>query len=528
MSWENISEIIKNFIQNKLNEPINKENALNENQRRAIRMIWEASMRPRITRGRSQGSTTLFSFIRADPIHLIDSSNRQFSSYIIIGPPGTGKTTVIAYGALLYISNPRYRRSRPRVFLCTSSNYGADRIFEKILEILHDIGVNGWEIFIRRIVAQSVEEDDISESVRNHIIRPRPSMHEDPRDHRLQLDNCLIFVGTIYACNDLLELRPNIRSQTVIFDEASQLTPPEMYLSISRNESIRSFGLVGDDCQLPPIASLEPLTYSCIDYLRGLPLFDNSRIPRRNQITLNIQYRMHPAIRDISSKFAKRNVIIEDSESVRSRTHLLQDYQGFEGFDFKNFLDDIFNPQKTVVVIDTSYLGEISLDTRERSSRVNRLEIDIINGLSLLFKTGFPNYEINDDNFKIVAPYKPQARELRNITGLNANTVDAFQGQEAEVVFYSLTFAEPDVKSRFMQNRHRLLVGLSRAQKKLIIIGNQSAMDRSYFEYLRNNIFNYNYNENIPPNVRLGYDPVSHISITSNFYDFLLNIIDRR
>jgi len=513
LSWENISERIKNYIHEKLDEPLNRRNSLNNSQRDAIRMIWEASRFP-ISR-RNVQRTTLDAYIGRDPINQINPSHREFSSYIIIGPPGTGKTTVIAYGALLYVSDPRYRRSRhPRVFLCTSSNYGADRIFEKIIEILNNIDVYGWEIFIRRVIAQSVDENDISESVRSYLIRSRPPFNENPRDYQDQLRNCLIFVGTIYACNDLLRAVQPIRAQTIIFDEASQLTPPEMYLSISRNESIRSFGLVGDDCQLPPIASLEPLTYSCIDYLRGLPLFENSRIPRNKQITLNIQYRMHPAIRDISSRFANRNVIIEDSESVRSQTYLLQGYQGFEGFDFKNILDDIFNPQKTVVVIDTSNLGEISLDTKERSSRVNRLEIDIINGLSLLFKTGFPNYEINDDNFKIVAPYKPQTRELRSITGLNANTVDAFQGQEAEVVFYSLTFAEPDVKSRFMQNRHRLLVGLSRAHP--------------YFEYLRNNIFNYNYNENIPPNVRLGYDPVSHISITSNFYDFLLNIIDRR
>lgn len=526
MSWETISEGINNYIQEKLEEQSDVEYALNDSQRDAIRRIWAASTLPRRVNRTSPRSGTLDQFLDRDSFFIINPRTRQqFSSFIIIGPPGTGKTTVIAYGALIYISNPRYRASSPRVFLCTSSNFGADRIFEKLIEILDLIGIHGWEIYIRRIIAQSVAEEDISQTVRNHIIRPRPVINEDPRDHQEQLNNALIFVGTIYACNDLLKLQRPIKSQTVLFDEASQLTPPEMYLPISQNTSIRSFGLIGDDCQLPPIASLEPLTHSCIDYLRGLPSYENSRIPENNQIILNIQYRMHPAIRDISSRFAQRRILIRDSESVRDPSYLLQDYQGFEGKSFSEILENIFNPQKTVVVIDTSALGDISLDTRIRSSRINLREIEIIRGLSTLIQRAFPNFEINSNSLKIVTPYKPQARRLRAITGLNANTVDAFQGQEAQIVFYSLTFAEPDVKSRFMQNQHRILVGLSRAQKKLFIIGHREAMNHPNFNYLRQNIFNYNYTETREPNINLGYDPVSKISITNDFYNYLLDIV---
>jgi len=524
MVWQTIRERINNFITEKLNEPIDIDYALNENQRLAIRKIWTASTLPRIVRRKTSGNRSMDDFLEPDSFFMIEPPTRQqFSSYIIIGPPGTGKTTVIAYGALLYISNPQYRRGRPRIFLCTSSNYGADRIFEKLIEIIDLIGVQGWEIYIRRVIAQSVAEEEISQAVRNHVIKPRPNISEDPRDHQEQLDNAMILVGTIYACNDLLSPR-RASSQCVLFDEASQLTPPEMYLPISQNTSIRSFGLIGDDCQLPPIASLEPLTHSCIDYLRGLPSYENSRIPERNQITLSIQYRMHPAIRDISSRFARRTILIRDSESVRAPSHLLQNYQGFERQPHSKVLDEIFNPQKTVVVIDTSELGKSGLDTRIRGSRINLREIEIIRALSILIPRVFPDFEINNNSLKIVSPYKPQARRLRSITGLNANTVDAFQGQEAQLVFYSLTFAEPDVKSRFMQNQHRILVGLSRAQKKLIIIGHKEAMNHPNFNYLRQNIFNYEYLITREPNVNLGYDPVSHISINQDFYNYLSHL----
>lgn len=524
MSWDNISEIINNYMEEKLDESTDAENSLNNSQKQAIRRIWSASMFPR--RGRRIRQGPIDSFIDNDGFAYIiePATHQEYSSYIIIGPPGTGKTTVIGYGALYYATNPQYRtRGRPRVFLCTSSNYGADRIFEKLIELLNNMEIRGWEVFFRRILAQSVSEDDISESVRNHVIKPRPSMGEDPRTHQEQLRNTYIFVGTIYAIDDLLRSDINIKSQTVIFDEASQLSPPEMYLPIANNTSARSFGLIGDDCQLPPISSLDPLTRSCLDYMRGLPEYENSRIHR--QIILDIQYRMHPAIRDIASRFTRRPITIRDGPNVVLPSYLLQDYSGFEGHEFSNFLNDIFNPFKTVVIIDTSNLGDIGLDTRVGSSRINIPEIEIISGLTELLRTAYPNFEINRETLKIIAPYKPQARRIGRITGLNAATIDAFQGQEARIVFYSLTFADPDVRSRFAQNIHRIHVGLSRAQKKLIIIGNQQAMNQRYFEHLRHNIFNYNYDENVEPNIPLGYDPVSRVTINFNFYNYLQSIM---
>lgn len=530
VSWQ---ADVRNFIDEKLEEDVNLEGALNQSQRNAIKLIWNASLFPRQSRNRGS-RLGLDQFLDNFIYHpRILTSHQEYSGYIIIGPPGTGKTTVIAYGSLLYVVDLQYSRgSHPRVFLCTSTNYGADRICERIMDLMNnEIQAEGWENYIKRVVAQNKPEHEISENIRHLIVRPRASTREDPNEHYNRLSEVNIFIGTIFACKDLIDLRTNgqktpIYSQTIIYDEASQLTPPQMYLPISHNTSLRSFGAVGDYCQLPPITSLEPYRISCIDFLRGLEGYENSTIPNHREITLNVQYRMHPAIRDISNRFANRNVLIVDGPNVIQRNYILQNYDAtyMENQQYRTKLENIFHPEKTVVIIDTSELEVLSRDRRVRNSRINPSEVNIIGGITYLFNLIYPQFQMNNESVKLISPYKPQASELRRLTNLNSATVDAFQGQEADLVIYSLTFAESEIKSRFAQNIHRLHVALSRAMRKLIIIGNSREMNHPSFQELKENIFEYQYNPNIEPNIELGYVPVSQVSIDDELYFYLRNL----
>ena len=527
--WEYKRNEISRVVHNKLDERDPQKYPLNRAQRRAINWIWNASRFPERRNSTDHGSASIMDFITPERDNfqyiLNNQTHQEFSSGIIIGHHGTIKKTVSSYGSLLYVTDPQYRSNQEsmRVFLCTSTNYGANRIFQKIKEILDENHLRNWEVYFKRVIAQSLPEEDIPEDIRHCIIRSFPSNPNDLQIHRQQLERIRIFVGTVYACNDLLQYSRRVTCQSVIFDEASQLTPPQMYLPIAKNTAIRSFGLVGDNCQLPPISSLEPLTRSSIDYLLGLPRFNNSRIQRR--ITLDIQYRMHPAIRDISSRFAERGgEIIHDDESVVNESYLLSGFQDFDRkIPFDQDLNNIFHPRKTVVILDTSNLGDISLDSRRSRSRINQVEANIVSSLVTHLQSAYPDFLINNENLKLIAPYKSQAELIHRITGFNANTVDAFQGQEARVVFYSMTFAEPDITSRFAQNVHRIYVALSRAQKKLIVIGNRRALDQEYFHYLHQNIFDYEYNNTLEVNSDLGYDPVTKISIDPNFYEYLIN-----
>jgi len=76
---------------------------------------------------------------------------------------------------------------------------------------------------------------------------------------------------------------------------------------------------------------------------------------------------------------------------------------------------------------------------------------------------------LNLSDILVVAPYNAQASALaqRLPSGARVGTVDKFQGQEAPVVFYSMTTSTPEDAPRgieFLYSLNRLNVAISRAR----------------------------------------------------------------
>jgi superfamily I DNA and/or RNA helicase len=91
----------------------------------------------------------------------------------------------------------------------------------------------------------------------------------------------------------------------------------------------------------------------------------------------------------------------------------------------------------------------------------------------------------------VIAPYRAQRNRLsERLQGVEVGTVDAFQGREKDVIFFSATATTPR-SVRFVENRRRLNVALTRARMKLIVLANANApwagLMREYIEYTRQN-----------------------------------------
>ena len=61
------------------------------------------------------------------------------------------------------------------------------------------------------------------------------------------------------------------------------------------------------------------------------------------------------------------------------------------------------------------------------------------------------------------------------------NTIDGFQGQERDIVYISMTRSNPDSKIGFLSEIRRMNVAITRARKKLVIIGDSATLSQLPF-----------------------------------------------
>jgi len=82
----------------------------------------------------------------------------------------------------------------------------------------------------------------------------------------------------------------------------------------------------------------------------------------------------------------------------------------------------------------------------------------------------------------VVAPYNMQVRALLAVlpSGVEAGTVDKFQGREAPVVFFSMATSSGDDIPRgveFLFSRNRLNVAISRARALAVLVCSPRLLD---------------------------------------------------
>jgi superfamily I DNA and/or RNA helicase len=79
----------------------------------------------------------------------------------------------------------------------------------------------------------------------------------------------------------------------------------------------------------------------------------------------------------------------------------------------------------------------------------------------------------------IITPYSAQVRLLRELLRqpeIEIDSVDGFQGREKEAVIVSLVRSNPEGEIGFLEDIRRMNVALTRARRKLIVIGDSATI----------------------------------------------------
>jgi DNA replication ATP-dependent helicase Dna2 len=295
-----------------------------------------------------------------------------------------------------------------------------------------------------------------------------------------------------------------------LIDEAGQLTIPAILGAL---RFARRFILVGDEKQLPPLvldkaAGAQGLAVSLFDKLKQR---DEEALREKRQsvsacVPLRVQYRMHEIISQFASRTFYQDQLRAHYVVARRRLHLLNPPPGSAPV------------QPAVLQSIRVDLPMVFLDVRARASKsevkMSNAEARVVREvIAALLARG-----IGEDEIGVIAPYRAQVANLRRHllsddpaanwnalpfeTPLSIDTVDRFQGGERSVIIISFaTSTTPPADSQLREhltNAHRLNVALTRAQRKLILVGNVPALaEMELFRRLlaycqeRNTVFSY-------------------------------------
>jgi predicted DNA helicase len=252
----------------------------------------------------------------------------------------------------------------------------------------------------------------------------------------------------------------NLKFQTVIIDEAGQALEPACWIPILKAQKVV---LAGDHCQLPPTiksndAARQGLSTTLLEKL--VDLYPEA------VVLLEEQYRMNEQIMGFSSKIFYENRL-KANKAVAN--HLL------------------FDTDTPIAFIDTA---GCSFDEKlEGTSTTNPEEaLFLFRHLSLLVSQLKNHYK--SDNFPtiaIISPYKEQINLLQSalmqsvdlqdyLSKISVNTIDSFQGQERDIVYISMTRSNSEGSIGFLSDIRRMNVAMTRARKKLVIIGDSATL----------------------------------------------------
>ncbi|KQM69597.1 DNA helicase [Pedobacter sp. Leaf216] len=415
---------------------------------------------------------------------------------VVHGPPGTGKTTT-----LVHAIKSLAKHSNQKILVVAPSNTAVDLLTEKLaLAGLNVIRVGNPARVSEKLLAATLDHQMAdhpemktikalkkqANEYKNMAHKYKRSFGRAEREQRKALfdeahkigkevekteqyimDNLFtkaqIITATLVGANHYTVR--NLKYNTIVIDEAGQALEPACWIPILKAQKVV---LAGDHFQLSPtIKSNE----AAKNGLSNTLLEKIVKLHPESVVLLEEQYRMNTNIMGYSSSVFYNNAL-RAHHSVADRV--------------------LFPGEKAIQFIDTAGCsydekldGTSTTNSDEAAFLVKHLTHLAERLISDPLQTGFPS-------IAIISPYKQQVQilnalvqesEILNpyLNQISVNTIDSFQGQERDVVYISLTRSNAEGSIGFLSDTRRMNVAMTRARKKLVVIGDSSTLSKSKF-----------------------------------------------
>ena len=440
-------------------------------------------------------SLTLSRSYHPDYDEIILKAKQAQDYFLLIGPPGTGKTSQalqflvreqLAEQSKVQSSKFKVQSS---ILLLAYTNRAVDEICNMLTE--NDID------YIR-----IGNEFSCDPKYSDHLLKEVLDENATLNSIKSTLADARIVVATTSTMNSNAALFNIKHFDLAIIDEASQILEPNIIglLTVRHAErrAIERFILIGDHKQLPAVVqqqdtleaeetnnSLKDIhLLSCANSLFERLILTERAAGRTDFIgTLHKQGRMHPDIAD----FANRKFYAREQLECVPLAHQLEQTLNYNEAS-EDETDDVLKAHR-MIFIPSKPCRQLNI-----SEKVNTEEARIITDLLRRLYRQLGNNFDPQKSVGVIVPYRNQIAMIRKeieklgipeLEEISIDTVERYQGSQRDIILYSFT-----IQSRYQLDfltantfyedgqpiDRKLNVAITRARKQLILTGNEQTL----------------------------------------------------
>ena len=404
--------------------------------------------------------------------------------FLLIGPPGTGKTSRALRGMV-----EAFYRDGKQILLLSYTNRAVDEICKTLSVITPEID------FIRIGSELSCDPPFRSRLIEN-VLEPCSTR----REVHARIERCRVFVGTVATFSSKTDMFRLKTFDVAIVDEATQILEPQLLgllcaRNVAGNNAIGKFILIGDHKQLPAVVlQSESQSEVCEECLQSIGLYNlKDSLFERLYRTISVN---HPSpttqhFYDMLCRQGRMNVEVARFPNRAFYGGLLEavglphqqgELELAPGLENDEFAD--------VLVSRVAFLPSVP-ETPSQSAKINHSEAQLTARLAAAV---YRQYEASNSGFNsaltlgVITPYRSQIALIKSeiaalgipvLNDILVDTVERFQGSERDVIIYSfcvnrtyqLKFLANLTEEKGVWIDRKLNVALTRARKQLFMTG---------------------------------------------------------
>lgn len=421
--------------------------------------------------------------------------------FLIIGPPGTGKTSF----GMVNVLKEQLLEEGTSVLLLSFTNRAVDEMCGKLVGEGIDFVRLGSEL-------------GCHEAYRRHLLGKRSEACRDGREIRQMIERSRVFCGTTTAFNSQMALLSIKHFDLAIVDEASQILEPQIIGLLSQKmagtgeHSIGKFVLIGDEKQLPAVVQQQEAESMVQEPdLRAIHLTDcrlslferlikayrPDGVDNEYSYMLTRQGRMHREIALFPNYAFYQNKLIPVPLPYQEEpTPCVSESQ--------NGLEALLATRRIAFVTypEPRQTGQTNWEY-EVSDKVNlheaRMIAATVHRIYLMNREAFDK----DRTVGVIVPYRNQISTIRSeidkyrvdvLHDIMIDTVERYQGSQCENIIYGFTIKKYYQLGFLVGNQYvdrmsgeiidrKLNVAMTRAMKHLVMIGDARLLRENIIFY---------------------------------------------